>query len=264
MRQQLRDAGYSLEFHLRRILGRTAIAVGPHVWSARSANAVKSVRELTRSDPLQKQFLADARADDVFLDVGANFGSWTIEATTGASPVRMAFALEPAPGPYLALLENLQLNRCHARARVLPIAAGAVLDVVPFRLDTLDPSGGTSHVASDNENAHIPTGALWRRQPIDTAVPVFPIDDLVRRGAIEAPTLVKIDAEGYEGQILRGMRDTARGVRRIFVEVHPDRLVDGEALVDIVMRLEELGFALTAQAERGRQVHLLCERPLER
>jgi FkbM family methyltransferase len=263
MRQQLLDFRYRLEFCVRYLSGRTTITTGGHVWSTTSPNAVKSVRELTRSDPLQKQFLADAGDNDVFLDVGANYGSWTIDAATGASPVRMAFALEPAPGPYLALLENLWLNQCQARVRALPIAAGAALAVVPFRLDTLDPSGGTSHVAAADEDVHQPTGALWRRRPLDVAVPAFAIDDLLARGAIAPPTLVKIDTEGYEGQVLLGMRETSRGVRRIFVEVHPDRLVGADTPADIVARLREHGFAVTAQVQRGRQVHLLCDRAPE-
>lgn len=260
MKRQLRDLLYRGEFCLRYLSGRTAIGVGGHVWSATSPNAVKSVRELSSSDPLQQAFFADASGDDVFLDVGANYGSWTIDAVTGRAPVRMAFALEPAPGPYLALLENLHLNACEARVRALAVAAGTTLAVLPFRLDTLDPSGGTSHVAADDEDAHRPTGALWRRRPLDVLVPAFAIDDLVARGAIAPPTLVKIDAEGYEGPILRGMRHASTTARRVFVEVHPDRLADGDTVDGIVSELRAQGFAVTAQVRRGRQVHLLCDR----
>ena len=245
---------------MRRLCGLRTTRSNGYRWSVGSANTLKSVRTLDTADPLQRDFFRAASPDDVFLDVGANFGSWTVPAVAGPSRVRRAYALEPAPGPYLALLENLRLNACEDRVWALPVVAANREGFARFRVDTLDPSTGTSHVTSESEETHRPTGALWTPEPIETLVPTFSLDALLRMGAIEAPTLVKIDTEGHEGLVLQGMARTAVGVRRMFVEIHPDRLADGSDVVSLLARIERLGFRVVKRDQRGRQIHVLCER----
>jgi FkbM family methyltransferase len=214
---------------------------------------------MERGDPLRRDFFNSADPDDVFLDVGANFGSWTMPA---AGLVRRVYSIEPSPGPYLALLENIGLNDFSDRVRALPVVVGESAGFVRFRVDSLDSSTATSHVASDNEEAQQPSGALWRPHRADTLVPSVSIDGLVESQAIESPTLVKIDTEGYEGPVLRGMARTAPTVRVMFVEVHPDRLVDEASVDSLRARIDSLGFRVVNEDQRGRQIHLLCERRL--
>ena len=255
-----RDSLYRGEAAIRRACGRTSVRANGYWWAARSANALKSVRGLGLADPLQKEFLHAAKPSDVFLDVGANCGSWTIPAVAPPDGIRSVYALEPSPGPYLTLLENIRLNGCEDKVWAMPIIAGDREGFARFRVDTLDPSTGTSHVTGAHEAAHQPTGALWRPEPVETQVPTFSIDGLVQMGAIEQPTLVKIDTEGYEGLVLDGMSQTAPGVRVMCVEIHPDRLTGGSSVESLLRRVELLGFNVARQAQRGRQIHILCRR----
>src|SRR5579885_744965 len=68
------------------------------------------------------------RPEDLFVDVGANVGSYTILAS-GAAGAR-CISFEPAPSAYRALLDNIRLNdllyRVEARNECLAAAPGEV------------------------------------------------------------------------------------------------------------------------------------------
>lgn len=249
---------------VRRLSGRTHLELLGCRWAVRSANTLKSVREMRRANPVMSALVAALSADDVFLDVGANFGAYAIRAACRDPAPRRVYAIEPSAGPYLALLENIALNRCNDRCLPLPVVVGGADGFVDFRIDSLDPSTATSHVLSPQEGAHQPTGALWEPCPVTAGVPCFAIDSLVARGTIEPPTVVKMDIEGYEGEALKGMQHTAAGIRLLAVEIHPDRLVGSRSATALVEQISALGFAETAGASRGRQSHHLFERRLER
>ena len=66
-------------------------------------------------------------AGDLFLDVGANVGSYTIWAGERGADV---IALEPAPDTYALLLENIELNGYGAEA--IQAAAGVTCGTARF------------------------------------------------------------------------------------------------------------------------------------
>src|SRR5581483_7903411 len=63
------------------------------------------------------------RQGDVFVDVGANVGSYTVLAA-GVSGAR-CIALEPVPSTFDSLLDNVRLNDLTARVECHNVAAGS-------------------------------------------------------------------------------------------------------------------------------------------
>jgi FkbM family methyltransferase len=124
------------------------------------------------------------RAGDVFVDVGANVGSYSILACAGVGA--RGYAFEPVPATYRRLLENLQLNQIEPRVVARNIGIGRAPGTLWFtsHLDTMN------HALADGEH---PNGALEVR--------VSTLDDELQRCD---PTLLKIDVEGYETQVLEG------------------------------------------------------------
>jgi FkbM family methyltransferase len=123
------------------------------------------------------------RPGDLFIDVGANAGSYTVLAA-GETGCRAA-AFEPAPDAYECLLRNIRLNRLEDRVTARRLCVGAEAGRV--RISTGEDC--TNHVATAAE----PGGAV--------EVAVARLDALV---AIDAPTLIKIDVEGYESAVIEG------------------------------------------------------------
>ena len=126
------------------------------------------------------------RPRDLFLDVGANVGSYTIWAgELGANVI----ALEPAPDTYALLIENIELNGYKAEA--VQAAAGASCGTARFTsgldcVNRLDPAGT----------------AETRLVTIDSI-----LGDRTAAG-------MKVDVEGFEIEVLRGCQ-RALSERRI-------------------------------------------------
>jgi FkbM family methyltransferase len=70
-------------------------------------------------------------------------------------------------------------------------------------------------------------------------VPVFSVADLVAQKQIPPPDLMKIDVEGAELEVLKGMGEQVRRVRRMLIETHGPE-------VDVACRqwLQEHGFLI--------------------
>ena len=125
------------------------------------------------------------RPNDLFLDVGANVGSYTIlaSAAIGARSV----TLEPNPEIFPALTANIQANQIADRVVAKRAGAGAKTGMMRF-----EAHGPQTHVAvTTNANA-----------PGFTS-PVVTLDETL---ADSFPALIKIDVEGFESDVLAGAR----------------------------------------------------------
>lgn len=122
------------------------------------------------------------RPGDLFVDVGANVGSYTVlaSAVCGARSI----AIEPDPGTVQSLRRNIEINGMCERVRLIESAVGSAPGTSRFTVgqDT------TNRVASGTD--------LVTRE-----VQVCTLDDVL---ADEAPVLIKMDVEGYEPQVFYG------------------------------------------------------------
>lgn len=148
---------------------------------------------------------------DVFFDIGAHVGYYSIvAAASGASVV----AVEPQLFLQLQILRNAALNRFR-RVTALHSAVGAQDGLTPLPRRSTTP-GFSVHRFS----GRIPSIGLASGR-IDVA-PSLTLDTIMR-DLESAPSLIKIDAEGAESNILRGATDVIRLRRtRWLIEVHSD------------------------------------------
>jgi FkbM family methyltransferase len=143
------------------------------------------------------------RSGDVFFDIGANVGAYTLLAS-GICKAK-SIALEPVTETYDLLGKNIRLNNLQDRAQHINAAAGASAGTITFSAgeDT------TNHVIADDEQYTNNT----------TEVNVITVDSL---SAETIPALIKIDVEGYETEVLKGMADTLKqnGLKAIIIELN--------------------------------------------
>jgi FkbM family methyltransferase len=126
---------------------------------------------------------------DTFIDVGANIGLLTLPAARCVGRRGMVIAIEPVPRLANLLRRSLALNGVAARVRVEQCAAGDVFGSARMHVGTIL---GHSSLLPLNDV----------RQVIE--VPVRRVDAIVAPGS--KVTLVKIDVEGYEIAVWRGMQ----------------------------------------------------------
>lgn len=130
------------------------------------------------------------RKDDLFVDVGANAGAYTVLACAAVGARGHAF--EPVPATYQRLLQNLHLN--HLEGWVVGHNIG--LGSAPGRAAFTTAQGSTNHVLAVGE-------------PSALAIEVE-MSTLDHALAEEAPSVLKIDVEGYETPVLQGAGETLK------------------------------------------------------
>ena len=127
-----------------------------------------------------------------FVDVGAHVGLYTIAAAKGTSGRVLAF--EPNPAARAQLAENLTLNGCR-NVLVVPKAVGEAPGRALLRVpSTPDPSFSS-----------LDAGRFAEGEPVD--VELTTVDAEVTAASLR-PSVVKIDVEGGEVAVVRGMRET--------------------------------------------------------
>lgn len=153
---------------------------------------------------------------DVCVDVGAHVGYYTLLASKLVGPAGRVYALEPADATYTALCSNLALNAV-SNVTALRVAAGAS----DGRARIVDPPPGNSgESAIRMETSGAPDGVS---SPAGT-VPVRAVSSLLESTEAGRLRLVKIDVEGFEADVLRGLEPLLRSGCRpaLIVELHPE------------------------------------------
>lgn len=128
------------------------------------------------------------RAEDLFLDIGANIGSFSVLASGAVGAT--AVAIEPIPHTFCLLKDNLILNHIDDRVECHGIGIAAQAGRLNFTNDR-----DTMNHISDEVGENI------------ISVPVRTVDQVLMG---RVPKLIKIDVEGYECDVLLGAQETLR------------------------------------------------------
>jgi FkbM family methyltransferase len=141
------------------------------------------------------------------MDVGANIGLTSIFMARCSENVDV-IAFEPSPAVLKFLNQNVDTNG-RGQIRIAPVGLGEKSDLVQF-IELPNFSAG-SHI-SNNKGTH-PDAA--NQQSI--YVPITTLDEYCKAEKISRLDLLKIDAEGYELNILRGAKKCLRGLKPLVV-----------------------------------------------
>jgi len=184
----------------------------------------------------QEATLAAIRPDDVAWDVGTNVGLYSRTFSDIAGPSGKVFAYEPSPVNLRRLNEAVGSL---VNVTVVPVALGEHEDVVIFEQGT-DSLGATSRIVDKAD------GGSDRQ----VEVRLSSGDRLVSSGMVVSPNVIKIDTEGFELEVLRGLRATLgkKILRVLCIEMH-FRLLRERGLPNAPSDIEKLlvstGFSLT-------------------
>ncbi len=183
--------------------------------------------------PETRFLVSELRPGATFVDVGAHVGYFSLLASKLVGPSGSVIAIEPEERNLELLRLNLSRNDC-PNVRVLPVAAHSAPGRMSLALDRRN-SGGHRLVA----HGQAPVTVCCVR--LDDVLPV-------------AVDLVKIDAQGYDHEIVEGMQHT--------FAANPDLTVLAELSLSelerraiepsaVVGRYAELGFTVSTFEHSG-------------
>lgn len=162
--------------------------------------------------------------EDLFVDIGANIGSYSLLASgaVGAKTI----AIEPIPSTYRNLVRNVKLNDLEDLIEAYCIGISDRRDKLKFTtsLNTMN------RRALDDETEDV------------VSVPVQSLDSLLNG---RVPRMIKIDVEGYEAKVIEGARRTmeAEGLDVIIMETNSSGERYGYTDDVITQRICEFGFS---------------------
>lgn len=186
--------------------------------------------------------------DDVFFDIGANIGVYSCFVGNRIEDAEIVM-FEPHP-------KNTQEAKANCNRNGI---AGTNYEVALSDRDEQAPL----EVGGDGR-AGVGKHQLGSTDSTDTiSVPVRRGDSLRSEENLPTPTVVKIDVEGAEVSVLRGLRETIADpvCRLVYCELHPNLLESRRHDKTVVYRiLSDAGFTMTEVGARGTQLHLRGEK----
>ncbi len=143
---------------------------------------------------------SSVKGGQVFCDIGANIGVYTILAARRVGPKGKVYAFEPHAANFTRLIDNVVLNGLQQVVVPCSFALDSIEGFAVFAYDSA--RAGTSHsqllssTAADQDD---------RGGEIDELKFATTIDSLLDAGRMAAPHHIKIDVDGNEHRILEGM-----------------------------------------------------------
>ena len=156
---------------------------------------------------------------DVFLDVGANIGYYSLLLSTRCKSV---ISIEPCEQNMQRLIHNISLNQ---RTNIFTHYCAITDRTMPVRL-----------IKSDRSNWHI---VIEAQEKDDKTVPGMTLDDFCQKEKVQ-PDILRFDLEGQEHGVITNAKKTLSKLHTLFFEIHTTRLTNVE-LAEIANTLESSG-----------------------
>ncbi|MFC5245975.1 FkbM family methyltransferase [Streptomyces nigrescens] len=173
------------------------------------------------------------RPGDTYIDVGANVGYFSLLASQLVGEEGRVVAIEASPTFHARVLQHAEINGC-SNLRTVNAAVADERKTVTLILASSSNMGAASIV---------PYGG-----PAESTLDVeaYPLPQLLDADDIAGARVIKIDVEGAEGAVIRGLApvlDKLRPDAEITVEVTPERMEAlGESPGELLTTMREHGF----------------------
>jgi len=209
-------------------------AVSGGTFVTRSAEQLRAV-EAGSSEPSLELLARFLRPGDTVYDIGSHLGLYSVLLAQIVGPNGTVVAFEPHHETYLQLLQNLRLNE-------LP-------NVRPFEKALGERSGSEKlYIGGVIANFSLLPGGIERSGGGELPfqwVAVVRGDEFVEAESLPIPRAVKIDVEGFEYSVIKGIEKTlaAPECEVACCEIHPRFLPAPVNPAAVVELLRSLGYS---------------------
>jgi FkbM family methyltransferase len=194
---------------------------------------------LLAKEPETIEWIDTFAAGEVFWDIGANVGAYTLYAAL--NPDLTVLAFEPAAVNYYVLNRNIEINKMDNRIATFCLAFNDDSCLDYFHMPGTEFGEALHSFARPVDWQNKPFTAEFRQTALG-----FSIDDFVDRFTPPFPNHIKVDVDGNENRIIQGGEKTLsdKRLKSLLVELNTDRT---ECCRQVIARLEEAGLEFHAR-----------------
>jgi FkbM family methyltransferase len=149
------------------------------------------------------------RAGDVFWDIGSNVGIYSLIVSSMKGPAVTVVAFEPESHCYALLRQNIE--NASGDIRLFNCALSDRDGYADLRWDS-NPESGVHRLMNSEEGRGAGSQSVMLRRG----------DALLKEHGLRVPSVIKIDVEGHEYEVLNGLEKTLRDplCRSVLCEIH--------------------------------------------
>lgn len=185
-----------------------------------------------------KLLLKLLRKDDVFIDVGANIGVYSLLASSKITKGRI-YAFEPSLSSLPRLYENIAINN---KSSTIQVEEKAVSERSGFQYLDVGNMPDYHHLTYQRG------GKKNRERSTNIRVPVVTLDKFIAENSLSKIRLIKIDVEGAELLALKGLQESLKSkkVDVLIVEINQYAAAEnfGSSPLQVLNYLKNYGFLL--------------------
>jgi FkbM family methyltransferase len=195
-------------------------------------------------DPMGIRFINNQLYEgEVFIDIGANVGAYSLVASRLVGRSGKVIAFEPVGTIFQRLSENISLNR--------------ITNIVAEKRAVLDKNGMTDIYISDKQNMGMSSIFHFNSESGKSGksekVEAVSLDDYIEERDISRINLIKIDIEGSEMLAIKGMQSILERFHpKILIELKEETFTNsGYQAKDIIDFLAKAGYNKFIIDEQG-------------
>jgi FkbM family methyltransferase len=184
---------------------------------------------------------------DIFYDVGANIGMFSLFTAKHWQGNVKVLAFEPSFSTYASLVRNVAINGLENIISCFQIALGESTHLGNFNYSSLE-AGAALHSLDTKLNFRREVFTPVFQHPVLS----YALNDIIREFDLPLPTHMKIDVDGTELEILRGAEQILNGhpMRSVMIEIVDIREND-ERTAAITQFFSRLGYECHAKFLHG-------------
>jgi FkbM family methyltransferase len=195
----------------------------------------------------EREWLAGVlKPGDVFYDIGANIGYFSLLASEWCGSNGKVISFEPVSKTFNRLKKNIQENPGLNNIRFFQVAASDLEEEREIYI-SLNGKDAWNSLAGN---------AVAKQEATTEKIKTIPVDRIREKENLPAPTIMKIDVEGWEVHVLQGAMETLRISRpKLLIEFTRENLhTAGTSGAQLAETIHSLNYTLYSYNARHRKL----------
>lgn len=191
-------------------------------------------RTLMTKEPDTIEWIDGFDAGDVFWDIGANVGCYTLYASRVKGVRTLAF--EPSPSNYPLLVRNVEINGVSDKVSAFGIALSNETQISTLNMTTTEAATAHSTFGVNRNQFGKEFKAAYQHTMMG-----YSVDDFIKQFNVDRPNHIKIDVDGIEDLIVEGAEKTLsdKAVKSVLIELN---IVPNQYDKKVIDLLNKAGF----------------------